>query len=285
MDPFQLRLNFLSTLKRLSASQSSIHASLSFLTQHCHAPASVDDLWSCLMDTCATSSLNTRINLLFLISSLFTDDSLSTPAVRAAYTPLLHRDADRLVHLMLPPDRWEAVLNLDATTRVLETWRTKMVLDPNDVDRLVALVESVRAQLYRLPKEQRGKRQGWSEQEVVRRVEEDRERHKRLRENLWILPRTSTSQSILFGIEPHQINPLFLVDSKPSAGPTDGDGDGDGDGDAKVATTASTMPRTAHDLDFSQAWEQTSEWNSDDDDLIADENEKLVLPPVSDAWC
>lgn len=83
--------------------------------------------------------------------------------------------------------------------------------------------------------------------EVFKRIEEDRERHKRLRERRWVQPVS------------HNANSTQLASFLPL---TD-----DGDGDEELTL----------DIEFENDWETTSDWNEDDDDAALDENE-LCFP-------
>ena len=49
-DPFAIRLDFVNALRKLNASQSSINKLLSLAIRN--APASADDIWSCVMQEC-----------------------------------------------------------------------------------------------------------------------------------------------------------------------------------------------------------------------------------------
>lgn len=51
MDAFQIRLDFLSLLKRLNASQQSIQKVLSFADRHVGRAGS--DIWDCILAECA----------------------------------------------------------------------------------------------------------------------------------------------------------------------------------------------------------------------------------------
>lgn len=85
-------------------------------------------------------------------------------------------------------------------------------------------------------------------QEVFKRIEEDRERHKRLRERRWVQP-----------VSHNLPNQALLASFMPL---TD---DGDGEGELTL------------DIEFENDWETTSDWNEDDDDAAHDENE-LCFP-------
>lgn len=131
--------------------------------------------------------------------------------------------------------------------QILESWRSKRVIDPQKVDDVMAALDSredgtdasedaTGPPVATLPRH-----------EVFKRIEEDRERHKRLRERRWVQPVS------------HNPNSTQLASFLPL---TD-----DGDGDEELTL----------DIEFENDWEATSDWNEDDDDAAQDENE-LCFP-------
>ena len=92
--------------------------------------------------------------------------------------------------------------------------------------------------------------------EVIKRIEEDRERHKRLRERRWVQPvsHTPTSQlPVLASFLPLQENTSDQNGSQPD------------------------MPL---DIEFENEWETTSDWNEDDDEATAQETNVCFGNPV-----
>ncbi len=154
-DPFEVRLHFLSLLRKLNASQQSIQTVTSYAAKH--AKRCGEDLWDCVMEECGKVSfkrawnllarsirtetyassvqgnLNIRINILYFL------DTLCDPLTSLSYIPAsssasgsssaqqtmnvlpfpayLDRDLERLVALVVPDTR-EGVLNLLSTKQV-----------------------------------------------------------------------------------------------------------------------------------------------------------------------
>ena len=81
-------------------------------------------------------------------------------------------------------------------------------------------------------------------------MEEDRERHKRLRERRWV--------------QPVSHNPPGAAAPLASFLPLTDDGDGAGE--------------LTLDIEFENEWEATSDWNEDDEEAVAEEN-ALCFPP------
>ena len=89
--------------------------------------------------------------------------------------------------------------------------------------------------------------QSFSRSDIFKRIEEDRERHKRLRERRWV--------------QPIAHNPsIYLPPQLASFMPLTDDGDG-----AEELTI---------DIEFENEWETISDWNEDDDDAAREENER-----------
>ena len=85
-------------------------------------------------------------------------------------------------------------------------------------------------------------------------MEEDRERHKHLRERRWVQP---VSHNLPVGGVPPLASFLPLTD------------DSDGVGELTL------------DIEFDNEWETTSDWNEDDDEVVAEEN-MLCFPPYGE---
>lgn len=83
--------------------------------------------------------------------------------------------------------------------------------------------------------------QALSRAEINRRIEQDRERHKRLRERRWVQP---TSHNPIQASQLASFYPLAEAEGQEE------------------------MPL---DIEFENEWETTSDWNEDDDEAIAEE--------------
>lgn len=91
-----------------------------------------------------------------------------------------------------------------------------------------------------------------SHRDVLKRIEEDRERHKRLRERRWVQPISHSA------FMPNYVPPLasFLP-----MGDWEGREKGGGNEDELTL-----------DIEFENEWEGTSDWNEDDEEACAEEN-------------
>ncbi|EJT96943.1 hypothetical protein DACRYDRAFT_85365 [Dacryopinax primogenitus] len=252
MDAFQVHTTFVNQLRTLNATQQDVQKSVSFAMRHID---NHEDLWSCIMQACHEASLNLKMNILYFIESLCEMSSSVGP--EPYYVQHLARDLRALVNLLVPDSR-EGLLNLYGTKQVIRNWRNRRFINQDAFDVADALLERRQDWSHveqngtpgtpiREDKYVKGDAIGrMSKQQRIDRMNEDRERQKRLREQRWILP----------------IPPV-----------------------AVQHRLASTLPATlsvndaALDKEFDDIWETTSDWNEDDDDAINEEND-LCFPGV-----
>ncbi|KAL5498463.1 hypothetical protein ACEPAH_2605 [Sanghuangporus vaninii] len=307
MDPFEVRMQFLTLLHRLNASQQSIQKVVSYALKYFSRCG--DLIWDCIVEECQKGSLNTRINILYLLDSLceasrlskasFGPGSTSSSASGNLYVDFVARDLSTIVDFVVPSGR-EGLINLMSAVQILENWRNKRVIETQKVEEVLSKLESQKAEMHAVAtsaQDASSNTQGTSESaeshafsrnEVFKRIEEDRERHKRLRERRWVqplvhgpqsapilasfapLPAETTSPSIPLsanlGAEENEEN-MSGVTVPASSGPT-----------SNPAPTSSptALPSNVSDLpidiEFDNAWETTSDWNEDDDEAVAEEN-------------
>ena len=139
---------------------------------------------------------------------------------------------------------------------MLETWRTKRVIDPQVIDPVLTALEHRTATKDEpedtendapVIKSSSGKRPAsLPRQEVFKRIEEDRERHKRLREKRWVQPITHNPST---QTQLPQLTSFLPLTEK-------------GDGDLELSI----------DIEFENDWETLSDWNEDDDEACLEEN-------------
>lgn len=142
--------------------------------------------------------------------------------------------------------------------KVLESWRSKRYIDPQKIDEVLTSLDSrptiaspeEPTSNKTTPKFASSPQQALPRGEVNKRIEQDRERHKRLRERRWVQP---TSHN------PATFQPPQLATFYPLTEP--------GDGQEELAL----------DIEFENEWETTSDWNEDDEEAIGEEAE-LAFP-------
>ncbi|WVO24810.1 uncharacterized protein IAS62_006188 [Cryptococcus decagattii] len=295
-DPFETRIQFISLLRKLNASQQSIQKVTSFAINY--GSRCGEDLWECVIEQCNKGTLNTRINILYFLDALV-EESLALGPSEAPYGVLLTRDLKTLVDSVVP-DTNAGKLNLKSARQILESWRLRRVVDPGVVAEILKSLEGRKFDSG--PSQKRTHEHAFSKTDIVRRMEEDRERHKRLRERIWILPIPSLhpSKNTLAG-------PTILSSSTSNASPaTPASPHTSSLGSlaqyqpqylhvsALVSAAAgaraeddAAVPESALDVEFEQIWDRVPEEGLDDDDLLqmrADmRRAKLEIAPTSAA--
>lgn len=221
-------------------------------------------------------SLNARINILYLLDSLAETSSTIGPP-DAPYLPLIERHLPDLVSAVVPNTR-EGRLNARSARLILESWRARRVLDPSAVDAALSiLAERTSSASAAGPAsgnengnggggEKGGSSTRMSRSDILRRIEEDRERQKRLRERMWILPipplrgaPTGTGANP----SPASPSPFALTPASPKPGTAAA-----GEGRAGSAARRMLPPRgpvvQPLDVEFEQMWEGASDLDDDD---------------------
>ncbi|KAI0628438.1 CTD kinase subunit gamma CTK3-domain-containing protein [Trametes polyzona] len=253
MDPFEVRMQFLTLLRRLDASQQSIKKIVGFAVKY--FPSCGEDLWDCLLEECQKGSLNNRINILYLLDSLCEACLIFKPPPGTSqpppsYVTYVSRDLQKIVDGVVPEGR-QGLPNFMSTKQILESWRSKRIVEPQKVDDAITLLDTRRAAASQSALPTDGSSSSavigvsdLTRDDIRRRMEEDRERHKRLRERRWVQPVGQTAPAAL----PPLASFLPLADDAEGAG------------------------AFALDIEFDNEWEATSDWNEDDDEAVAVEN-------------
>ncbi|KAG6844942.1 hypothetical protein H0H87_002275 [Tephrocybe sp. NHM501043] len=165
------------------------------------------------------------------------------------YVSFVTRDLGKIVENVVPKGR-QGLPNLVSTKQILQSWRSKRVIDPQTVDDVLTSLNGRQSEPTHpssssstssshhasLSRNERN--------EIFKRIEEDRERHKRLRERRWVQPITHNPAS-------NQQPPLASF--MPLTNPGDG---------AQELTI---------DIEFENEWETTSDWNEDDVEAATEE--------------
>lgn len=216
-------------------------------------------------------SLNMRINVLYFLDSLL-DSSIALGSHDAPYAAYVNRDLGTIVERVVPPER-EGVLNLKSARQILESWRTRRVVEVRVVDDVLRTLDA--RPTGELSPRKREHDEVFSRGDILRRMEEDRERHKRLRERIWILPIPSL----------HPPAPGSGSGSTKHPGPSPSSGSpftpaspattGAGTGRMMPPPPPVLLPALAEvrerekqasalELEFEQLWETTSDLGEDD---------------------
>ncbi|KAF2001575.1 CTD kinase subunit 3 [Amniculicola lignicola CBS 123094] len=204
MDPFEVRMRFSTQLHGLTASQTSVQKAANFALKNRELD---EDLHSCIIEQLERNSMNNRANILYFIDHL---SDLSLREKHLKYIHLIQRDILRIIDAAVPDDGSGAA-NIKVVRRVLTSLQGKKVLQPQTVSELEqvlqsrdvtgttgagvpgdATMEGVESTSGAGGAAGAGTRtwEGGPRLEkglIMQRIEEDRERHKRSRESIWMV--------------------------------------------------------------------------------------------------
>ncbi|GAA5897315.1 hypothetical protein JCM6882_001856 [Rhodosporidiobolus microsporus] len=279
MDPFEIRMQFVALVSRLTSSVPSISKVASFALKH--ASRASDDIWDCYLDEIASANLNSRINLLYLVDALLDKEGPKVVSRGAgagivgtgSYRALVERDLAKVVKNVVPETR-EGVLNWMSTHQVLRSWKTRRLLDSDVLDAVTAELEDRKAALHsHSDSSDTTAFANFSRNDILRRIEDDRERHKRLKERIWVLPVPSTiyptvapASSALANSsavqKPSPISPASPFDpsSRPASSSTRRQSlAAAAQTEKPPPVTAGRGPELALEMEFEQLWEASEE--------------------------
>ncbi|KAF1357268.1 hypothetical protein EJ07DRAFT_129892 [Lizonia empirigonia] len=188
-DPFEVRQRFTTLLSHLSASHTSIQKASVYALKNRDMD---EDLHSCIIEQLERTNMNTRANIMFFIESLcemaVKDAGPATGEGSAmGFVRMLQRDILRVVECVVG----EEGANVRVVRKVLHTLEKLAILLPETVSELEAVLKT------REPDDPftaspaantSSKNTRLDKRQIEHRIEEDRERHKRLRESIWAVP-------------------------------------------------------------------------------------------------
>ncbi|KAH7909657.1 CTD kinase subunit gamma CTK3-domain-containing protein [Hygrophoropsis aurantiaca] len=279
MDPFEVRMQFLSLLRKLNATQQSIQKVVSYALKYFSRCG--EDLWDCIVEECQKGTVNHRINVLYFLDSLC--EAAAVARVHALessggagnmggggagsaagagaskqymsfYVDFVARDLEKIVEYVVPQGR-QGLPNFTSTKQILESWRSKRVIDPQKVDDAMAILAARQSSLDDPSSSTSASvavSASLSRNDIFKRIEEDRERHKRLRERRWVQPALPSAF------------PPFAAASATSDMGTSG---------ADYAVSLTDEHNLALDIEFENEWDATSDWNEDDEEAAGEELE------------
>lgn len=234
------------------------------------------------LHTHTQASLNARINILYFLDSLAeTSSTLGPPD--APYLALITRDLPSIVDHVVP--HRDGLLNLKSARAILDSWRARRVLDPSVVDAVLATLKERHFKTDTSNSSTSGAASSssssskMSKTEVLRRIEEDRERQKRLRERMWILPipplhaRGAASAAPTLNPSPASPSPFTPASPAPAGAATlvpgaGAPGSGSGSGRLMPPPPPPAAPVAPLDVEFDQMWETTSDLGEDDTEVM-----------------
>ncbi|KYK60093.1 CTD kinase subunit gamma [Drechmeria coniospora] len=198
-DPFEVRMRFSSQLQHLNASVNSAQKAAQYALKYRDMD---EDLHSCILEQVERNNMNTRANIMYFIEHFL---DLAKDG-HTDYIRMMQRDIIRVVDAVAPDDGSGAA-NVKVVRKVLQGLRAKGHLESqavsqiedvlkeretNDDDLVTTSPANDVGMLDRPPSRTAAKKPGahrLDKRQVEQRIEEDRERHKRERENIWAVPK------------------------------------------------------------------------------------------------
>ncbi|RAL17725.1 CTD kinase subunit gamma [Aspergillus homomorphus CBS 101889] len=193
VDPFEVRMRFTAQLQHLNASiassQKAAHYALKYRDMD-------EDLHSCILEQLERNNMNNRANIMYFIEQFC---EMATKEDHAPYVRMIQRDIIRIVDTVAPPDGSGAA-NVKHVRRVLNGLQTKEILSAATVSEIDAGLKERETHPAHLDLEAEDGAEGEArakgatprstrgrvdKRQIEQRIEEDRERNKRLRESMW----------------------------------------------------------------------------------------------------
>ncbi|KAF2198875.1 hypothetical protein GQ43DRAFT_139371 [Delitschia confertaspora ATCC 74209] len=182
-DPFEVRMRFTSQLQHLNASVTSAQKAASYAIKNREMD---EDLHSCILEQLERNNMNNRANIMYFIEHLC---DLAQREPHMEFVRMIQRDMVRIIDAVAPSDGSGAA-NVKVVRRVLQALEAKHFLETQTVKELEEILKE--RDILVMEVETNGASKSRSnggprldKRQIEQRIEEDRERHKRLRESIW----------------------------------------------------------------------------------------------------
>ncbi|KAI1505404.1 CTD kinase subunit gamma CTK3-domain-containing protein [Biscogniauxia marginata] len=228
-DPFEVRMRFSSQLQHLNASTTSSQKAAQYALKYKDMD---EDLHSCILEQLEKTSMNTRANIMYFIEHLL---EMASKERQNDYVRMMQRDIIRVVDAVCPEDGSGAA-NVKVVRKVIVGLKNKYILldqtvleiegclkerDTSTVD--VGLSSPANGDDAAATDPTASRSRGGAsastgianrldKRQIEQRIEEDRERHKRMRENMWLVPQDLDEEARQFldntsdvGVDDHRL--------------------------------------------------------------------------------
>ncbi|KAJ2480262.1 hypothetical protein IWW56_002566 [Coemansia sp. RSA 2131] len=165
MDPFEARLLFGNMLDNLTGAQPTIDRVSSFALKNASL---AEDLFECINEKLTKMPVPPRLNILLMLDAILKHST--------TWSSLIERNIARIVAHTTPKDDPRGDSNVVQTQKLVDGWRRKHTFQKHVVDEMDE----------RLAARKSLGEGGMRHQDILKRIEEDRERHKRHKEDVWI---------------------------------------------------------------------------------------------------
>ncbi|KAI1115057.1 CTD kinase subunit gamma CTK3-domain-containing protein [Nemania sp. NC0429] len=226
-DPFEVRMRFSSQLEHLNASTTSAQKAAQYALKYKDMD---EDLHSCILEQLEKTNMNTRANIMYFIEHLL---EMASKERHNDYVRMMQRDIIRVVDAVCP-ENGSGAANVKVVRKVLQGLQGKLILleqtvieiegclkerdtsahdfslssplnDKEQPGRPSASASATDPDVAGGPQQQPSQRNGANikptKRQIEQRIEEDRERHKRMRESMWVVPPNPIDQARKFFAE------------------------------------------------------------------------------------
>jgi CTD kinase subunit gamma len=178
MDSFEIRLQFYDILQKLKLQDNSIHRACTFALEN---RGSSEAIYNCWLEVITNAKTTQSLLLFYLIDAICL---ASTKAKANEYKDLVLRDLRSILDKVTSCPGGS--INIPNVLKVLKSWQDKHIFEnkvaiADEEKRLSSIEVKVDSDLSR--------------NDIMRRIEEDRERHKKDKEELWLRLRKNGSRS------------------------------------------------------------------------------------------
>ncbi|KAF1990975.1 hypothetical protein K402DRAFT_168366 [Aulographum hederae CBS 113979] len=210
-DPFEVRVRFTQHLTHLNASVNSAQKAANYALKHRDMD---EDLHSCILEQLERNNMNNRANIMYFIEHLC---DAAAKENHPEFIRMVRRDILQIIDAVAPADGSGAA-NIKVVRRVINGLKKKNVLMAQTVDELeeclherdvgsahpafsddvspsptepgqtaTGMRQTPPSRPYRANGASRTSGVKLDRKQMEQRIEEDRERHKRMRENAWAI--------------------------------------------------------------------------------------------------
>ncbi|OLN93951.1 CTD kinase subunit gamma [Colletotrichum chlorophyti] len=200
-DPFEVRMRFTAQLQHLNASVTSAQKAAQYALKYRDMD---EDLHSCILEQLERNNMNTRANIMYFIEHFL---EMAEKDNHIDYVRMMQRDIIRVVDAVAPDDGSGAA-NVKVVRKVLHGLQNRNFLEARTVTEIEEVLKeretsahdaglsspvngdvdmgdappshSISTNARAVPRLEK--------RQIEQRIEEDRERHKRLRESIWAIP-------------------------------------------------------------------------------------------------
>ncbi|QDS74741.1 hypothetical protein FKW77_001083 [Venturia effusa] len=186
-DPFAVRMNFKRAyLEKLTSSPGMQARAAAYALKYREQD---EDLHQCILETLDGCNINLRANIMFFIEHLCES---SRREGYQEYIDMIERDMPKIINLAAPGTKAGA-MNIKVVRKVLSSLQDKSLLPAPLIQSLLKslanretlALASIATPAASLHPERADGVHGLGENDIEQRMEEDRDRHKRLREDTW----------------------------------------------------------------------------------------------------